>query len=272
MSGASEHAEGSFKERLRVIIFEHDTPGGKAFDIALLMAIGVSVLAVMLESVSHVRREAGGVLIAVEWGVTLLFTVEYVLRIYSAPRRLKYIFSFLGLVDLVSILPTYISVIWPGSQALATVRALRLLRIFRVLKLSNYLREANVLGSALRSSSYKITVFLGTILTLTIIMGSAMYLIEGADAGFTSIPKSLYWAIVTMTTVGYGDIAPQTVPGQVLASVLMIFGYAIIAVPTGIVSAELVGAQRPSARQCPSCLKTGQDSDASFCKYCGANL
>ena len=262
------------RRRVHEIIFKADTPAGKAFDIALLWTILLSVLTVMLDSVDVINSEYGQPLRILEWGFTLLFTVEYCLRIYCAPRPGRYIRSFFGLVDLVSILPTYLSFFISGSQSLLVIRALRLLRVFRILRLAHYLGEAHVLLNALKASRHKITVFLGAVLTVVLIMGAAMYLIEGKESGFDSIPTSMYWAIVTMTTVGYGDIAPQTVIGQVLASVLMILGYGIIAVPTGIVSAELVRSPVVGVRTqpCPACDTQGHDFDATHCKYCGAKL
>jgi voltage-gated potassium channel len=262
------------RERLRQIIFEADTPAGRAFDVALLWAIALSVGAVMLESVGTIRRDHGTTLRATEWAFTALFTVEYVLRLYCAPRTLAYARSFFGIVDLLAIVPTYLSLIVPGSQSLLTIRALRLLRIFRVLKLAHYLGEANVLSTALRSSRRKVTVFLGTVLVLVVILGSAMYLIEGSESGFTSIPRSVYWAIVTLTTVGYGDITPRTVPGQMLASMVMILGYSIIAVPTGIVTAEIMEASRRpvTTRTCMSCLSEGHLPQARYCRDCGQPL
>ena len=225
-------------------------------------------------SVSSIQTQYGDQLRILEWGFTLLFTVEYALRIYCVTRPSRYIGSFFGLVDLISILPTYLSLFIAGSQSLLVIRALRLLRIFRVLKLAQYLGEATLLMNALRESRPKIMVFLGAVLTVVLIVGSAMYLIEGAENGFDSIPMAMYWAIVTMTTVGYGNIAPQTVPGQTLAALLMIIGYGIIAIPTGIVSAELVRAPRGkvSTCACPTCSEEGHDADATHCKYCGSNL
>jgi len=260
--------------RLHTIIFEADTPAGRLFDIALIVAILLSVAAVMLESVVTIREEYGSVLQAVEWGFTLLFTVEYVMRLATVGRPLRYVFSLLGLIDLLSILPTYLSLFVGGAQSLLVIRTLRLLRVFRVFKLARFLREADTLTLALRMSLPKITVFIGTLISLVIILGTTMYLIEGEEHGFTSIPRSMYWAIVTMTTVGYGDIAPQTIPGQLLASIVMLLGYAIIAVPTGIVSAQLVQAVREqvSRQACPECGKEGHDTDATFCKFCGAEI
>ncbi|WKN30682.1 ion transporter [Porifericola rhodea] len=229
----------STKEKLYHIIFESDTPPGKAFDVALLVAIVLSIITVMLESVSSISQHYGSTIRTMEWLFTIIFTIEYLLRIYCAPRRKAYILSFYGIVDLISIIPTYLSLVVVGTQYVLMIRSLRLLRVFRVLKLYHFLGEAEVLGKALRQSAAKITVFLGTVVTLIFIVGSLMYLIEGPENGFTSIPVSIYWAIVTLTTVGYGDIAPQTIAGQTLASVVMILGYGIIAVPTGIVSVEI---------------------------------
>lgn len=227
------------KERLYQIIFESDTPLGKGFDVALLIAILLSIITVMMESVQSFDARYGKFINTLEWTFTVMFTIEYILRIYCARSRRGYVKSFYGLVDLIAILPTYLSLIVAGSQYVLIVRSLRLLRVFRVLKLYHFLGEAEVLGKALRQSAAKITVFIGTVVTLIFIIGSIMYLIEGPENGFTSIPVAIYWAIVTLTTVGYGDIAPQTIAGQLLASVVMIMGYGIIAVPTGIVSVEL---------------------------------
>jgi voltage-gated potassium channel len=263
-----------WRERLHEVIFEADTPAGKAFDVALLWAIALSVLAVMLESVRELRESYGGALRAAEWGFTVLFTVEYVLRLACVERPGRYARSFFGVVDLLAVLPTYLSLVITGAQSLLVVRALRLLRLFRIFKLGRYVGQVQTLKAALKASIPKITVFLGTVLTLVLIVGTLMYLIEGEANGFTSIPTSVYWAIVTMTTVGYGDIAPQTVVGQILASAVMIMGYAIIAVPTGIVSVELAQAKKyeTAVRACRTCAAEGHDADAAFCKKCGARL
>ena len=234
------------RERLYHIIFESDTPAGKAFDIALLIAILLSILVVTLESVRWIMADYGGIIKAAEWFFTVLFTIEYALRIYCAPHRIRYVRSFYGLIDLVSILPTYLSLFVAGTQYAMVIRSLRLLRVFRVLKLTHFLGEAEVLRKALRQSAAKIIVFIGVVVTLVFIVGSLMYLIEGPENGFTSIPTSVYWAVVTLTTVGYGDIAPQTVVGQTLATIVMILGYGIIAVPTGIVSVEMSRADAAS--------------------------
>jgi voltage-gated potassium channel len=261
----------SLRERVWQVIFGYETPAGRAFDVVLLVLIVSSVLCVMLETVHWVHEDYGIELLIAEWVFTLLFTAEYVVRLAVSRRPARYARSFFGLVDLLSILPTYVSVLLPGTQSLLVIRAIRLLRIFRVLKLSRYLGEANVLATALRASGYKVTVFLGTVMVLITIVGTLMYLIEGAENGFTSIPRSLYWAIVTMTTVGYGDIAPGTTVGQILAGAVMLIGYSIIAVPTGIVSAEMVHAARPRMT-CPGCSQTIQEPAARYCHRCGESL
>jgi len=256
------------------IIFEADTPAGKAFDVALMVLIILSVVAVMLESTTSIEVRYGSLLRTFEWVVTIIFTIEYVLRLYCVGKPARYARSFFGIVDLLAILPTYLSVIIPGAQSLLVIRALRLLRVFRVLKLAHFVGEASELRAALRASARKIIVFLGAVLTIVVIVGSLMYLIEGEENGFTSIPVSIYWAIVTMTTVGYGDIAPQTALGKILASAIMIMGYGIIAVPTGIVSVELAGVTRRkiSTQACPECGAGGHDGDAVHCKYCGGKI
>lgn len=265
-----------WRRKIHTIIFEADTPAGKLFDVALLVLIIVSVVAVMMESVEPIQSKHGRILTTIEWIVTILFTIEYILRLLSVHRPWKYVFSFYGIIDLVSIVPTYLSFFILGSQSLATVRSLRLLRVFRILKMGRFLREASTLARALMASRHKIFVFLLAILTIVTIMGTIMYMIEDAEAGFTSIPKSIYWSIVTLTTVGYGDIAPQTVMGQFFASIIMILGYAIIAVPTGIVSVEFARSSsnddKISTQHCPSCSREGHAKDAEFCKYCGEEL
>jgi voltage-gated potassium channel len=262
-----------WRRRLHEVIFESDTAAGRAFDVVLLVAIVTSVVAVVLESVPSIRREHGAVLRAAEWTLTIAFTVEYALRLTAVQRPWRYAMSFFGVVDLLSIVPTYLALVVPDTQSFMVIRAIRLLRVFRILKAAQFLSEAQVLTTALRASRRKITVFLGGIVTIVLIVGALMYVIEGEEHGFTSIPTSRYWAIVTMTTVGYGDIAPRTALGQFVASMLMILGYGIIAVPTGIVSVELANAARPVSRQaCPACGAEGHDVDASHCKYCGASL
>ena len=263
-----------WRERLHEIIFEAETPAGKAFDLALLVLIVASIVTVLLESVASIRGQYGPILRALEWGFTILFTAEYVLRLLCVRRPLRYARSFFGIVDLLAIVPTYLSVFFAGAQSLIVIRALRLLRIFRVLKLVHFVGEARMLRDALHASLRKITVFLGTVLTIVLIVGALMYLVEGEASGFTSIPQSIYWAIVTLTTVGYGDIAPQTVLGKLLASMVMVLGYGIIAVPTGIVTVELAHIRRApiTTEACPDCGAGGHDSDADFCKFCGARL
>ncbi len=264
----------SLRAQVHEIIFEADTPAGKAFDIALLVLIILSVIAVMLESTSTIAAQYGTVLRTFEWVVTIIFTIEYLLLLYCVGNPAAYARSFFGVVDLLAILPSYLSLIIPGAQSLLVIRALRLLRVFRVLKLAHFVGEASDLTAALRASARKIIVFLGAVLTIVVIVGSLMYLIEGEANGFTSIPVSIYWAIVTMTTVGYGDIAPQTPLGKILASAIMIMGYGIIAVPTGIVSVELAGVTRKkiTTQACPECGAGGHDGDAVHCKYCGTKI
>lgn len=264
-----------WRERTRIVIFGTDTPLGKGFDVALLTAIVFSVFAVILESVGTLRMEYGPELRAAEWFFTGLFTIEYLARLASAPRPVRYAFSFFGVIDLLAIVPTYLSLLIPGSHSLLVIRAIRLLRVARVFKLAHFIGEIEFLTSAMRASRRKIIVFLAAVLILVTILGSTMYLIEGEEAGFTSIPRSIYWAIVTMTTVGYGDITPQSIPGQTLAAFVMIMGYAIIAVPTGIVTAEIVEAVRTksvSTRTCTYCTSVGHEASARFCKDCGTEF
>ncbi|MFO7652754.1 MAG: ion transporter [Candidatus Krumholzibacteriia bacterium] len=264
------------RARLHEVIFEADTPAGRLFDLVLIWSILLSVLVVMLDSVRSVRAEYGRLLIAAEWGFTLLFTVEYLLRLGSVGRPRRYATSFFGVIDLLAILPTYLSLVVPGAQYLLVIRMLRVLRIFRVLKLAQYLEEANTLLRALRASLRKIAVFFSVVITLVVIFGSVMYLIEGEQHGFTSIPRSIYWSIVTMTTVGYGDISPRTAIGQAVAAVVMLLGFAIIAVPTGIVVAEIDRAGRltvgVSTQACPQCSSEGHQPGARYCKDCGTPL
>ena len=264
----------SWKHRIHEIIFEAETPEGKAFDVALLVLILLSLVIVSMESVAAIRQAHGPLLRIAEWTITILFTVEYVLRLLSVGRPLRYARSFFGVVDLLSILPTYLSLFFAGAQTLLVIRALRLLRVFRVLKLAQYVSEARLLWAALRASQRKITVFLGCVVTMVMIIGAVMYLIEGEEHGFTSIPQSIYWATVTMTTVGYGDIAPQTILGKFFASFVMVLGYGIIAVPTGIVTVELSQSLAISTRTdaCPECSAEGHAFDAVYCKFCGSKL
>lgn len=258
------------------VIFEADTPAGKAFDVALLITIVVSIVIVMLDSVAEIHHAHEGPLLAAEWGITILFTIEYIARLICVARPLHYARSFYGIVDLFAVLPTYLSFFFAGSQSLLVIRALRLVRVFRVFKLTHYSSEALALVRALRETRQRITVFLVVVLALILIIGATMYLIEGGREGteFTSIPRSVYWAIVTMTTVGYGDIAPKTVVGQTLAAGVMILGYAIIIVPIGVFSAEIIAVRRSEAsnQACPSCSAEGHDMDAKYCKYCGSML
>ncbi len=261
--------------KLYEIIFEADTPQGRVFDILLLVCIVISVFVILLESVEPIKAQIGPWLTGAEWFFTVIFTIEYIARVSVVLNRRKYIWSFFGVIDLLSVLPTYLGLFFPGAQSLLVIRSIRLLRIFRILKLARFVGEGQNLMLALKASRHKITVFLFTIVTSVIITGTLMYLIEGPTNGFTNIPKSIYWAIVTMTTVGYGDIAPQTTLGQTIASIIMIMGYGIIAVPTGIVSAEMIHLKQSSkitTQVCPHCVKEGHDSDAICCKYCGGKL
>jgi len=263
-----------WRENLYKVIFEAETPSGKLFDVLLLWAIILSVFVVLIESVGDIRQFHGESLRKMEWGFTLLFSVEYVLRLICTRKPFRYVWSFYGIVDLLAVLPTYLSFFMVGTQSFLVIRGLRFLRIFRIFKLARFVSEAKTLTRALRASRVKIAIFLGTVLTLTLVLGTLMYLIEGEANGFTSIPRSIYWAIVTMTTVGYGDITPHTFFGQVLASAMMILGYSIIAIPTGIVSVELAQASKlqVSTKTCPHCTREGHDFEALFCKYCGKKL
>lgn len=268
-----EIPEAAWRKRLHEIVFEADTRAGKAFDVFVIGLILLSLLAVVLESVQSVREDYGEILWTAEWIFTVLFTIEYVLRIVSVRRPLRYILSFFGLVDLLAIVPGYLSLLIPGTQYLLTVRVLRFLRIFRILKLTEYISEGKIITTALIASRRKISVFLVSVLAIVTVVGTTMYVIEGEANGFTSIPTSIYWAIVTLTTVGYGDLSPKTALGKTLASIVMILGYAIIAVPTGIVTAELTRKQRQLSTQvCPDCHAQDHDADAVFCKYCGSKL
>jgi len=258
------------------VIFGYESRAGRWFDILLILLIIISVMAVLLDSVASVHERYGDQLYRLELLFTVLFTIEYVLRLYSTPDKRRYIFSFYGLVDLLSILPTYIAFFYPSAVYLIVVRIMRVLRVFRILKLLRYMGEANMLYTALLQARRKIFVFLFSVVTLIIIFGALMFIIEGGENGFDNIPQSIYWAIVTITTVGYGDIAPQTPLGQFIAAIAMICGYAIIAVPTGIIGAELMQQvqdrgqkSQPSESECTSCNATGHDLDARHCKYCG---
>jgi voltage-gated potassium channel len=264
----------TWRHKLHEVIFEADTPAGRWFDTLLITCILISVAIVMLDSVASINQAYGRWFYLGEWLFTLLFTLEYLLRLLCVARPGRYATSFFGVVDLLAVLPTYLSVLVPGGQFFIAIRILRLLRIFRVFKLVRLLGEARLLAAALKASTRKIMVFLFTVLMLSIVFGAIMYVVEGAENGFTSIPRSIYWTIVTMTTVGYGDIAPQTALGQVLASFIMIIGYGIIAVPTGIVTVEMAQRVQPrvSTQACPSCSAEGHDHDARHCKFCGDRL
>lgn len=263
-----------WRARLHEIIYETDTPAGRFFDASLIAAIVMSVILVMLDSVSWINEGYGRALYAAEWFFTIFFTIEYALRLACVARPARYATSFFGIVDLLAIIPTFLDLLLPGGRYLLVIRVLRVLRIFRTFKLFEYMNEGMFIVQAMKASRKKISVFLMAVLTLVVVLGSFMYLIEGAENGFTSIPRSIYWAIVTMTTVGYGDIAPKTTVGMGLASVVMILGYGILAVPTGIVTVEMVhaSAAQKSSQACPSCCGEGHDTDAVFCKRCGGKL
>ncbi len=261
-----------WRESLNSIIFGAETPMAKAFDVVLIISILCSVTAVMLGSVTSLQVKYAQLFFYIEWFFTLLFTLEYSLRLICVRKPWLYCRSFFGIVDFLSIIPTYLSFLLPNIKYVLVIRVFRLLRVFRILKLSEYLGEAQILLSALSQSRHKILVFLYTVGTLVVVFGSMMYVVEGRASGFTSIPQSVYWAIVTMTTVGYGDIAPQTTLGQIIASFMMVMGYGIIAVPTGIYSSELLKVNKSKQinnEACPGCGQTGHDFDADYCKYCG---
>jgi voltage-gated potassium channel len=263
------------KRKLHEIIFESNTVGGKIFDIALLFCILLSIVVVMLDSVPSYHVRFGSLFYIMEWSFTILFTTEFILRLIAVRRPLRYVFSFLGLIDLLAIIPMYLSILFTGAQSLLVLRALRLLRIFRIFKLTHFLTEMSFLGSAIRSSAKKISIFMLVVLALVIILGSVMYLVEKKENGFESIPDSIYWAIVTITTVGYGDISPVSPGGKFIASIIMLLGYGIIAVPTGIITTEMVALARQKkhgTETCPGCGKEGHDADAKFCKNCGEKL
>lgn len=265
----------TWREQLHEVIYESNTKAGKLFDVSLLFLIFASILVVMMDSIEDLHRRYGTVFNTLEWAITFFFTIEYILRLISIRKPLKYVVSFLGIIDLLAIVPSYLSVFYTGAQALLVFRSLRLLRVFRIFKLTHFLSEMQFLGAALRGSLKKISIFMFIVLFLVIILGSLMYLVEGRKNGFTSIPDSIYWAIVTITTVGYGDISPATPMGKFIASVIMLIGYAIIAVPTGIITTEIamaVKTKKELNEACPSCGKEGHDWNARFCKYCGASL
>lgn len=261
------------KDRYYKIIFESETPNGKLFDVLLLIFIVVSIIAVALESVDSIREKYGLLLRIIEWIITIAFTIEYGLRIWVVHKPFKYITSFYGIIDLLAILPTYIGLFISGAAGLMVIRALRLLRVFRIMKLNRYTNAALILRNAVKASMTKISVFLFTVLMVVIIVGTLMYLIEGEENGFRNIPTSIYWAIVTMTTVGYGDIVPLTATGQFIASLVMILGYGIIAVPTGIVTAEVISSRKVRSEQvCPECLHEDLGKNDRYCHHCGTEL
>lgn len=269
-----EQGQPKWKKELYQIIFEADTRAGRFFDIGLLIIIVLSTIVIIVESVPDLAKYTH-FFDTLEWIFTILFTIEYILRVVVVKEKRHYIFSFLGIVDLLSILPIYLSLIFSGAQVFIVIRIIRLIRIFRILKLAQFIGAGNTLRSAIIASRYKIGVFLLTVIMSVIVSGTLMYLIEGAEHGFTSIPVGLYWAISTMTTVSYGDITPSTGIGRTLASLIMILGYGILAVPTGIVSAEMLelkSKEKLTTQRCPHCLKEGHDHDALFCKYCGTKL
>ncbi len=264
----------SWQKTLYDVIFKADTPAGKGFDIVLLLAIVLSILVVMLSSVESIQSVHGVLLRRIGWGFTFLFTIEYILRLLCLQVRRPYVTSFFGVVDFLSVFPTYLAILMGGSGLFVVVRSLRILRVFRILKMGGYEKAGTVIWNSLKASRQKIIVFLLGVMSLMVLIGTLMYLIEGKEAGFTSIPLGVYWAIVTMTTVGYGDIAPHTVMGQALASLVMILGYSIIAVPTGIVTVDMARsvAKDEPMHTCPACESTGHDADAVYCKSCGTRL
>lgn len=274
---SDQNQEHSWKQKLHEIIYEADTPAGKLFDIVLLWLIILSIVLVMLESVDYIGTTYFGILDTLEWIITILFTIEYIARIVCVKNPKAYIFSFYGIVDFLSTIPKYLSLFVVGTHSLVAIRALRLLRVFRILKLTRYIGESTNFGRALQRSRVKIAVFLSFVLVLCVILGTVMYLIEGdKDSGFTSIPRSVYWAIVTLTTVGYGDIAPMSSLGQFIASLIMILGYGIIAIPTGIVTSEMTRSERKSIPKntysCTNCMESYHADNAKFCHKCGQQI
>ncbi len=263
----------AIKDKLKIIIFGTNTPGGKLFDVVLIASILLSILVVMLDSVTELHQQFGDLFYIAEWVFTILFTIEYLLRIYCIRRAQSYIFSFFGIIDFLALIPTYLSIFLPGTEVLAVVRVLRVLRVFRILKLVQFMGEADNLKKALVASRRKIFVFLFAVINVVLILGSVMYLIEGEASGFTSIPKSIYWAIVTLTTVGYGDISPVTDLGQTISAFIMIIGYSIIAIPTGIVTSEINFVNNNNGKvDCIVCEDKNQDKQAKFCNVCGAKM
>jgi len=271
----NSNSDADWRFKLHEVIYESNTPAGKAFDVGLLIAIFTSIIVVMLDSVVSIHVQYGNLFNTLEWIFTALFTLEYILRLVSIRKPILFVFSPLGIIDLVALLPSYLSIFVVGAQSLLVFRALRLLRVFRIFKLGQFLTEINFLTHALKGSLRKISIFLLTVLTITVILGSIMYLVEKKENGFTNIPESIYWAIVTITTVGYGDISPITPIGKFVASVVMLIGYAIIAVPTGIITHDIAIAARQKKELpevCPNCGREGHDGDALFCKFCGSSL
>ncbi|MFT3795971.1 ion transporter [Flavobacterium sp.] len=262
------------RQKFHQVIYEADTPAGKLFDLVLLLLIVVSIVAVMLESVVEIQQKYGAELAVIEWVITGFFTLEYIGRILSVRQPLKYALSFYGIIDLLATLPSYIDLLFPGFHFLLALRAVRLLRIFRILKLMHFVGAGNNLLEALKKSRNKIAVFLFTVIVICIILGTIMYMVEGASSGFTSIPVSVYWTIVTLTTVGFGDITPQTPLGQFISVIIMILGYGIIAVPTGLVTAQFMSQNREDSntQSCPNCSVYGHRDDADFCYHCGSKL
>lgn len=266
--------QNKIRRQIYIIIFGSTSRLGKLFDIVLLYTIIISLLIVMLESVQSINNDYGSLLRIIEWVVTVLFSIEYILRLYSVPHPRKYLFSFLGVVDFLSFFPTYLIFFVPGLQFLVALRVIRLLRVFRILKLQRYIKEIEIITRSLNASKYKIFIFMMTVLSVVIIIGTLMYMIEGPEHGFTSIPTSIYWAIVTITTVGYGDIAPMTIAGKFLASFLMFTGYSILAVPTGIATVEFSKQfhKRNINKKCSKCSMLIHENDALYCRNCGEKL
>jgi voltage-gated potassium channel len=267
--------DGGLRGRLYTIIFEAETPAGRRFDLTLIIAILLSVLVVMLDSVRAVSTKYGDVLGVLEWFFTLMFTAEYLARLYCVRRPLRYATSFFGIIDFLSVVPTYLAMLMPGAHVLLDVRILRLLRIFRILKLTSYVEEYRMLNRALVASRRKILIFLSVVMMIVLLLGTVMYVVEGPGNGYTSIPTSVYWAITAITTVGFGDIVPKTDLGRAISSFMMLLGWGILAVPTGIISSELSvqhGRLRATTRTCHECLSEGHELAAKFCKDCGAPL
>ena len=263
----------TLREKIKIIIFGTNTKAGKLFDVVLIITIVLSIITVMFDSVLEYNQQYGHMLRIAEWTFTIMFTVEYLLRIYSIRRPISYIFSFFGIIDFLAILPTYLSLFMPGTEVFAIIRVLRVLRIFRVLKLVQFMGEADMLMTAMIASRRKVFIWLFLVMNIVIVLGSVMYLVEGGNTGFDSIPRSIYWAVVTLTTVGYGDVVPQTSLGQALASFIMVLGYSIIAVPTGIVTSEITFAAKSTKEQrCVVCGKEGLNEDAKFCSNCASKL